>query len=112
MVTGIKLTEAKAGGTFTAEVTVKNQGTASGDGGYLDVWNDQPAAQTCPAEWERLWPPSDTLAAGASKTLTFTGLRSGAAGTKTFRAFVDSYCQTPETNETNNQAVKSYSVVP
>ena len=48
----------------------------------------------------------------ASKVLTFTGLRSGGAGTKTFRAFVDSYCQTPEANEGNNQAAKSYSVVP
>jgi hypothetical protein len=49
-----------------------------------------------------------TLAAGASKTLTFAGLAAGAAGTKTLRAFVDSLCQTAEPNESNNQAALWY----
>jgi hypothetical protein len=100
-----------AGGTFTATVTVKNLGTASGDGGYLDIWLDQATVQTCPADGNA-YQIVGIVEAGASKVFTFTGLRSGVAGTKTFRAFVDSYCQTPEANEGNNQAAKSYSVVP
>ncbi len=113
VVTGIVLTPSSpvAGGTFSAAVTVKNQGTGIGNGGYLDVWNDQATVQTCPADGNA-YASVGVLAAGASKVLTLPGLRSGTAGTKTFRAFVDSYCQTLEANEGNNQATKSYSVVP
>ena len=112
VVTNILLTPTspQADGTFSAAVTVKNQGTGIGDGGYLDVWNDQATVQTCPADGNA-YASVGVLAAGASKVLTLSGLRSGAAGTKTFRAFVDSYCQTPEANEGNNQAAKTYSVV-
>ena len=113
VVTSIVLTPSSpvADGTFSAAVTVQNQGTGGGDGGYLDVWNDQATVQTCPADGNA-YASVGVLAAGASKVLTFTGLRSGAVGTKTFRALVDSYCQTLEANEGNNQAAKSYSVVP
>jgi subtilase family serine protease len=47
---------------------------------------------------------------GASKSFTFTGLSAGSAGSKTFRAFVDSQCGTAESNERNNQRIKAYTV--
>ena len=111
VVTGIKLTEAKAGGTFTAEVTVKNQGTASGDGGYPGCLERSTRGPDLSGQWKRLW-HRRTPGCGCEQDpdLHRTALRSGRD--KTFRAFVDSYCQTPETNETNNQAVKSYTVAP
>lgn len=108
-VTGILLTPASpaANSTFTAKVTVKNQGKVAGDGGYLDVWAHQPTAQACGAQGE--WAVIGKLAAGASKTLTLT-LRSKGRGAKTLRTFVDSWCETAEANEANNQSVKAYTV--
>uniref|UniRef100_UPI001B7F9267 CARDB domain-containing protein n=1 Tax=Lamprocystis purpurea TaxID=61598 RepID=UPI001B7F9267 len=113
VVTSVVLTPSspKVNGTFTAKVTVKNQGPGSGNAGYLDVWTNQPASQTCPADGNA-YAVIGTLAAGASKAVTVVGLRAGAAGTKTLRTFVDSYCQTAEANDGNNQAVMTYSVVP
>jgi Zn-dependent metalloprotease len=96
-------------GTFTATVTIKNQGTAAGNGGYVDVWVNQPAAQTCPADGNA-FAAVGTLAAGASTTITLKNLPAGLAGAKTLRAFVDSSCQTAETNEGNNQATLAYTV--
>jgi len=96
-------------GTFTAAITVKNQGTVAGTPGTLQVWADQPAVQDCAA----LGDQSATLASlapGASATLTFSGLPAGAAGTKSLRAFVDSRCQTGETDESNNQTTKPFAV--
>lgn len=97
-----------ANGTFSATVTMKNQGTASGDGRFLDVWAHQPASQSCGADGK--YKTVGTLAAGASASFTFTGLSAGTAGSKTFRAFVDSQCQTAESNESNNQYTKTYTV--
>jgi len=113
VVTGIVLspTGPKTKTTFSATVTVKNQGTAAGDGRFLDVWANQSAVQTCQADGNAS-AAVGVLAAGASKAITLTGLPAGAVGSKTFRAFVDSYCQTVETNESNNQSTAVYSVVP
>ncbi|MFM8333088.1 MAG: CARDB domain-containing protein, partial [Candidatus Methylumidiphilus sp.] len=49
------------------------------------------------------------LAAGASKTLSFT-LPSGSAGAKTLRTFIDSWCGAAELNESNNQSAQVYTV--
>ncbi|WP_295452349.1 CARDB domain-containing protein [uncultured Thiodictyon sp.] len=97
--------------TFSAVVTVKNQGSGSGDGGYLEVWADQPTQPTCPANGD-VNISVGTLAAGATKTMTVSGLRAATAGTKTLRGFVDSYCRTAESVEDNNQALKEYTVGP
>ena len=51
-----------------------------------------------------------SLVVGASQTITVNGLLAGAVGTKTLRAFVDSGCQTAETNDANNHFTKSYTV--
>jgi hypothetical protein len=111
IVTSIALTPAvpAVNGTFSAAITVKNQGTTVSGTSYLDVWVNQATAQTCGASGTT-WADVGTIAAGASKTLTVTGLSAGAAGTKTLRAFVDSWCETVESNETNNQLTKSYTV--
>jgi pimeloyl-ACP methyl ester carboxylesterase len=47
------------------------------------------------------------LAAGVSKTITLS-LTAGLAGANTLRAFVDSSCQTTESNEGNNQSTLAY----
>lgn len=113
IITGATLTPATpvANGTFNAVVTVKNTGTATSNVGFfLDVWaNNPPAITSCGAEGDS-WVETGMLAAGASRTLTVTGLNAGAAGNKTLRAFVDSWCEVVEGNETNNQVMKAYIV--
>jgi hypothetical protein len=113
VVTRIVLTPAspRVGATFSAAVTVKNQGSMSGNGGYLDVRADRPTVPTCRADGDS-FVSVGTLPAGASTTLTIDGLLGGAAGAKTLRAFVDSYCDTQETRENNNQKTAGYTVAP
>jgi len=107
VITGITLIPASS--TFNAKVTVKNQGTLGKEGGYLDVWGNQPAKQTCGAMGNASVAVGN-LNAGQSKTFTLRGLRNGNAGVKTFRAFIDSQCGTWESRENNNQRIKSYRV--
>src|SRR5687767_15606829 len=52
------------------------------------------------------------VAGGSTRTITFTGLPAGNAGTKTLRLFVDSSCGTAESNEGNNQKTLTYTVAP
>lgn len=98
-----------ANGTFGASVTVTNQGNGKGNAGSLRVWIDRPssAASTDVADADL---PVGNLGTGESTNLTFTGLVAGPAGTRTFRAFVDSTLACPESDENNNQAVQSYKV--
>ncbi len=112
MVTAITTSPAApaANGTFSATVTVKNQGTAASVAGRLDVWTHQTMTQGCGSAGNA-FTAIPSLAAGASASYTLTGLPAGAAGTKTLRVFVDSACASTETNETNNQLTKSYTVV-
>ncbi|WP_295456262.1 CARDB domain-containing protein [uncultured Thiodictyon sp.] len=111
IVTGVTLTPASpsANGTFSAAVTVTNQGTAAGNPGALQVWGDQTGAQFCGAVGDQS-AALPSLAVGESQTVTVTGLPAGVAGAKTLRAFVDSACQASEANETNNQYAKAYPV--
>jgi hypothetical protein len=102
-------TQPTSGNTFTAAVTVKNSGGA-GDGGQLRLWLNQPTAQTCAATGGDKNLAVGTLAAGASKILTFTGLNPGLSGAKILRAFVDAACAVSEANDSNNQFVKGYMV--
>jgi CARDB len=94
--------------TYDAQVTVKNQGTAAADGGYLSIWPNNPE-QACGAPWY-LRQSVGTLAVNGSKTLTFYGVKTYAAGPRTLRAFVDSFCTTAESDETNNQVAQTYTV--
>jgi hypothetical protein len=113
IVTSISLSPSspQPGQAFTAYVTVKNQGSASGSGGWLAVWKNQPSTQACGATGDS-YQSVGTLAAGASSTFTFSGLTAPAAsGSYTFRAFVDSGCTTAESNENNNQTTLGYTVI-
>jgi hypothetical protein len=96
-------------GTFNATVTVGNQGTTATSVGWLDVWANQGGTALCGADGNQ-YKPLGTIAAGASKDFVFTGLPARALGTKTFRAFVDSYCQIAESSEANNQLTATYAV--
>lgn len=111
IITGLTLTPAApvANGTFSLAVTIKNSGVRSSDGGFLDVWTNQTAVPTCGAAGNK-WAEVGILAAGASKIITVTGLAAGTAGTKTARAYVDSWCEIVESNEANNQMIKAYTV--
>lgn len=96
-------------GTFTAAVTVTNLGTVHGDAGRLDVWLDQPAALPCGTVGDNSFEVGE-LAAGESRTVTFSGLPAGSPGEKTFSAFVDGGCRTHEYSEANNQSTLQYTV--
>lgn len=114
VVTGIVLTPVspRAGRYFTAAVTVKNQGIGAASGGYLSLWTDQPRAQACRASGNTRQ-SIGTLGAGTSRTMTFRNvLASRTVGSKTMRAFADSYCQASELDETNNQLTQGYAVAP
>ncbi|MBK5967096.1 hypothetical protein CCR95_24255 [Thiocystis minor] len=114
VVTSLVLTPSApvANGTFSAAVTVKNQSTVAGTPGTLQVWANQAAGQNCGAVGDKFMNLSSSLAAGASQTVTLSGLPAGTAGAKTLRAFVDSNCWTEEPNEVNNQYTKAYTVAP
>ena len=111
VVSAVKLNPAgpKAKSSFSASVTVTNQGTAAGNAGFLDVWGNQPNTQHCGAEGDA-WAAVGVLDVGATKTVTVKLLADTLAGAKTLRAFVDSWCGTSEADEANNQAVKGYTV--
>ena len=112
-VTAITLTPNRptAGGTFSADVTVKNRGTASGDAGTLALWVDQSGVPACGTTGDAALPVG-TLGAGASRTLTLDGLPAGAAAAKSLRAFIDAACVSAEAYDGNNQWVKPYTVAP
>ena len=97
------------GGSVTATVTVKNQGTVSGNAGYLDCWIDRSAEALVGSDGDG-WASIGVLAAGATKSLTHTFTAPSATGTKTYRAFIDSADITLEANESNNQLTQTYTV--
>ena len=109
--TGITLPEyPTAGFTFRASVTVKNQGTVSGDAGSLAVWTDKIFNNSCNWADATAWRSVGTLAAGESRTFDFTGLGplTATGSTRYFRAYVDSTCSTTELSDTDNQSYKDY----
>ncbi len=99
------------GGDLTATVVVKNQGGASGDGGFLDVWYNRASAVPDPSDGEYdAWVAVGNLTTGQSRTFTFAFQAPGPAGTKTFRAFVDSEDDTAESSRAGNQISNTYTV--
>jgi len=114
VVTGIALTPASpvAGATFSAQVTVTNQGAAVQLlDASLDLWTDRAEAPGCriSGTTSRSF---GSLAPGAGRVLTINGLTAGPAGSATFRAFADSWCLVEEEDETNNQTTLAYTVRP
>ncbi|WP_295451134.1 CARDB domain-containing protein, partial [uncultured Thiodictyon sp.] len=113
VITGAVLTPSSptANGTFSAAITVQNQGGMAGPAGTLQVWSNQATVQTCGTVGDQSTTLA-SLAAGASQTVTLTGLPAGVVGAKTLRAFIDSACQTAETDDGNNQYTTGYVVSP
>ena len=98
-----------ANGTFNVTITVRNRGTAEGTPGTLQIWANQADTQGCHAVGDRS-ATLGRLAGGAMRRVTVSGLPAGRAGAKTLRVVVDSQCRTVETDETNNQFTKGYTV--
>ncbi len=97
-----------ANAAFSVTITVTNRGSQAADAGNLSLWADRPAEAVCGSASDSST-RIGTLAANASKTVTL-GLSAGAAGSKTFRAFIDSRCRTAESNEANNRVAQPYFV--
>ncbi|CAK0780823.1 exported hypothetical protein [Gammaproteobacteria bacterium] len=112
VVTGVVLTPASpsANRTFSAAVTVKNQGAAAGVPRTLQVWVNQPAVLPCWAAGNKSAVLSGRLGAGASIIVPVAGLPAGVVGAKTLRVFIDSTCLSAESNEANNQMAQGYIV--
>ncbi|CAK0752417.1 conserved exported hypothetical protein [Gammaproteobacteria bacterium] len=98
-------------GNFDILVTVANQGITEAAGGFLDIWANQPTTQKCGWEGDA-WKEIGILAAGQHRDFTFTLKADTTGGPRTLRAFVDSWCEIAESNETNNQFIRTYTVVP
>lgn len=96
-------------GTINLSVVVENVGTESGDAGTLTIWANQDSTPSCGANGD-LSQTVGTLEPGTGKILSFDGLVLGDPGTNTFRAFVDSDCVTPESDEDNNQFTRAYRI--
>jgi hypothetical protein len=100
------------GQTFSAQVTIRNQGDLPGDAGALRVYLSQPLAAT-PATPGAAEQAAGMLAVGQTKTLTFSGLTAPTvAGTHHFRAFVDATAAAAEKSEGNNQKSATYTLPP
>lgn len=95
--------------TFTAKITVTNQGKAISSSAFIDLFANQSTAVACATEGDA-WAEVSNLAAGASQTLTVTLPEVATAETKMLRAFVDSWCEVTESNEANNQFTQTYTV--
>ena len=70
------------------------------------MWANKSTAANCGDSGEQ-FPKVGILASGASKTLTVS-LKAGPAGPNSLLAFVDSSCQTTESDEGNNQFTYTY----
>jgi len=95
---------------FSAFVTVSNAGESAGDAGMLSVWINQASQVVCGAVGD-VSQAVGILTAGQSTQIVLTGIALAPAGTNIFRAFIDSECDTAETNELNNQATYDYIVI-
>lgn len=98
-----------ANSVLDVRITVKNKGKAISYGGELTVWTDQPTAQSCSTDGDKSISVGE-LTPGESRIFTINALPVGDAGSKMFRAFVDSGCTVEEPDETNNQLTAGYSV--
>ncbi|MCX7009834.1 MAG: hypothetical protein NTY53_21770, partial [Kiritimatiellaeota bacterium] len=98
------------GNTFAATVTIKNQGTVSGNAGLLRIWLSHGATALTNEPGDAVQ-TAGTLAAGESKDIVFSGLTAtNKAGSYYLRAFVDANNATYEVNDGNNQNTLSYTV--
>ena len=95
------------GGTFTATVTVRNQGNLSADAGVVRVWASKPGIAKA-GDAGDAQQAAGTLAPGESRTFSFALTVPTRPGTHHARAFVDADDGADEANEGNNQVKTSY----
>jgi hypothetical protein len=100
-----------AGGTFFATVTLLNQGDMSGDAGVVRMWASKPG-NAQPGEAGDAEQTAGILAAGETRTLTFSLTASTKPGTHHVRAFVDADDAAEEKSDGNNQRTVTYTVDP
>lgn len=116
VITGITLSTnaPKPNSTFSAYVTVKNQGYVSGDGGYLAVWaerTDEALANSTNKGYTQAY--IGTVSTSKVVRVRVTGLKAGTeAAQNTLKAMVDSRGTAQEVSETNNQFSLKYTPVP
>ena len=95
--------------SFTAVVTVANNGAVAGNARRLNVWSHREEAPNAGDAGEAT-DIVGLLGVGETKQLVFRGLRTPAAdGTYKFRAFVDADGDVAEASEGNNQKMVTYS---
>jgi len=98
------------GQSFTATVTVRNDGHISGNAGVLRLWTNQPTAPD-PSTPGDAQVNVGVLNPEQVKTFTFSGLSApGAQGTYYVRAFVDADGVTEEYSLGNNTLPAAYTV--
>ncbi len=95
------------GGTFTATVTVRNQGNLSADAGVVRIWTSKPGTAKA-GDAGDAQQAAGMLAAGESRTFAFALSVPTRPGTHHARAFVDADDGADENNEGNNQKKTSY----
>lgn len=100
----------ETGATFTATVTVRNDGHVAADAGVLRLWLDQSswAAEGSAGDFELA---AGIIGVGETVEYTFTGLTAATnAGTYHVRAMIDADGQTAEYSTGNNQLPRAYTV--
>ncbi|MCX7003802.1 MAG: Ig-like domain-containing protein [bacterium] len=102
------------GMTFTAYVTVTNQGTSGSSAGRLSIWRDQPGADVPFGTAGDAFVDLGSLATGAVTTITFSALAAPPIPPDTdpypatFRAFINSTGAQAEFQTNNNQRTQMY----
>ncbi|CAK0765910.1 exported hypothetical protein [Gammaproteobacteria bacterium] len=112
--------------SIEVSVIVKNQGTAAGWGGYLDIWANRSSVPSCLEDnrwndvWSDAWADIGTLAVGESTTIKRV-LPASNGGAKTLHVLVNSWCEDQlltdlvtlrELSLTNNKKTLGYIVKP
>ncbi|MEI8079555.1 MAG: CARDB domain-containing protein, partial [bacterium] len=93
--------------SFTTTVTVRNQGTKSGNAGYLYVWLDKPGTVAVDEKCDTSVSVG-TLKPGQATAVKLTLTAPKTRGTFTMRAFIDAKNEVTEDDEYNNQATLVY----
>ncbi|MBU3978752.1 hypothetical protein KJ980_07205 [Patescibacteria group bacterium] len=97
-------TNPTSGVSFSAQVTIKNQGTSSSPAKYVGTayYYDLTSTPTTSTTYNGGLYSYFTLAAGQSKTITLSSLKLNGTGNHNLRLYVDVFNVITESDETNN----------
>ena len=108
VITGVSCpAEIVAGLDMTVYVTVKNRGSAAGDGKYVDVWQNQTNGWPRVGEVGEGWEPVGHLEPGTARTIAVSPFKAQ-LGTNNLCAFVEFENRVSETVNTNNHLCVTY----